>query len=68
MEPGRWVLLVAVVAAVGFGGWRALSDGRFRGTHLVRGGVSTGSTHESGGSTHESGGSTHESGGSTHES
>jgi thiol-disulfide isomerase/thioredoxin len=52
MEPGRWVLLVAVVAAVAIGVWRALSDGRFRGTHAVRGGstgVSTGST--GGGST-----------------
>ncbi len=52
MEPGRWVLLVAVVAAVAIGVWRALSDGRFRGTHAVRGGstgVSTGAT--GGGST-----------------
>jgi thiol-disulfide isomerase/thioredoxin len=38
MDLGRWVLLVAVVGALGFGGWRAVSDGRFRGTHRVRGG------------------------------
>jgi thiol-disulfide isomerase/thioredoxin len=39
MELGRWVLLVAVVGALAFGGWRAVSDGRFRGTHRVRGGL-----------------------------
>ena len=39
MDLGRWVLLVAVVGALGFGLWRAVSDGRFRGTHRVRGGV-----------------------------
>src|SRR3954453_16518311 len=37
MGLGRWVLLVAVVGALGFGGWRLLWDGRFRGTHRVRG-------------------------------
>lgn len=37
MSPGVVVLLVAVVVAVGFGSWRALTDGRFRGTHLIRG-------------------------------
>jgi thiol-disulfide isomerase/thioredoxin len=36
MDLGRWVLLVAVVGALAFGGWRAVSDGRFRGTHRVR--------------------------------
>ena len=36
MSPGVVVLLVAVVAALGFGAWRALTDGRFRGTHAVR--------------------------------
>jgi len=30
------VLLVAVVGALALGGWRAVSDGRFRGTHRVR--------------------------------
>ena len=46
MDTGRWVLLAALVVALAFGGWRAVSDGRFRGTHRVRGGgvVSTGST------------------------
>ena len=39
MDLGRWVLLAAVVGALGFGLWRVLSDGRFRGTHRVRGGV-----------------------------
>jgi thiol-disulfide isomerase/thioredoxin len=33
-----WVLFVAVVAATSFGLWRAAKDGRFRGTHVVRGG------------------------------
>jgi thiol-disulfide isomerase/thioredoxin len=37
MTPGLVVLAVAVVAALGFGLWRAASDGRFRGTHRVRG-------------------------------
>lgn len=30
--------VVAVVLALGFGGYRAVADGRFRGTHRVRGG------------------------------
>ncbi len=66
MDVGRWVLLVAVVGAVVFGGWRAMSDGRFRGTHRVRGGldsarattetvVSTGSTNGRGSSDEGSG-------------
>jgi thiol-disulfide isomerase/thioredoxin len=38
MDLGRWVLLVAVVGALAFGGWRAISDGRFRGTRRVRSG------------------------------
>jgi thiol-disulfide isomerase/thioredoxin len=42
MDLGRWVLLVAVVGALAFGGWRAISDGRFRGTHRVRVGAETG--------------------------
>lgn len=37
MSPGLWVLLVAVAAALGFGLFRAATDGRFRGTHVVRG-------------------------------
>ena len=42
MDLGRWVLLVAVVGALGYGGWRAISDGRFRGTHRVRAGRGAG--------------------------
>ncbi|MBO0845316.1 MAG: thioredoxin family protein [Nocardioides sp.] len=37
MTLGGWVLVLAVVLALGFGGWRMVSDGRFRGTHRVRG-------------------------------
>ncbi len=37
MNTGAWVLLVTVVLALAFGGYRALTDGRFRGTHLIRG-------------------------------
>ena len=36
MTPGQLILLIAVVAALAFGGYRALTDGRFRGTHRVR--------------------------------
>jgi thiol-disulfide isomerase/thioredoxin len=51
MDAGRWVLLVALVVALAFAGWRALSDGRFRGTHRVRddGLVPTGPTEAGGG-------------------
>jgi thiol-disulfide isomerase/thioredoxin len=37
MTTGLVVLVVAVVAALGFGLYRAASEGRFRGTHRVRG-------------------------------
>lgn len=37
MSTGAWVLLAAVVLALAFGSWRAYVDGRFRGTHAVRG-------------------------------
>ena len=37
MTVGQWVLLLSVVAALGFGGYRAWADGRFTGTHRVRG-------------------------------
>ena len=37
MTTGAWVLIIAVVLALGFGAWRAVGDGRFRGTHRVRG-------------------------------
>jgi thiol-disulfide isomerase/thioredoxin len=38
MSAGAWVLIAAVAAALGFGGYRAIVDGRFSGTHRVRGG------------------------------
>lgn len=41
MTPGTVVLLVAVALALAFGTWRAYADGRFRGTHRVRGGPPT---------------------------
>lgn len=34
---GLWIALAAIVLALGFGAYRALTDGRFRGTHAVRG-------------------------------
>jgi len=37
MSVGAWVLLAAVVLAVGFGLYRASVDGRFRGTHPIGG-------------------------------
>lgn len=37
MSAGAWVLVVAVLGALAFGAWRAYTDGRFRGTHPVRG-------------------------------
>jgi thiol-disulfide isomerase/thioredoxin len=37
MSTGAYVLVVAVVLALGFGTYRAFVDGRFRGTHRVRG-------------------------------
>ncbi|MGH3510108.1 MAG: TlpA family protein disulfide reductase [Nocardioidaceae bacterium] len=37
MTQGVWVLVVAVVLAVAFGGYRAARDGRFRGTRRLRG-------------------------------
>ena len=37
MTTGQIVLLAAVALALGFGAWRGLRDGRFRGTHEVRG-------------------------------
>lgn len=36
MSAGGWVLVVAVVGALAFGGYRAATDGRFRGTHRIR--------------------------------
>jgi thiol-disulfide isomerase/thioredoxin len=37
VTEGVWVLIVAVGVALAIGLWRAASDGRFRGTHAVRG-------------------------------
>ena len=37
VSEGAWVLVVVLVVATAFGLWRAASDGRFRGTHEVRG-------------------------------
>lgn len=38
MNPGLVVLLVVVPFVIGFGLWRAWTDGRFRGTHVLRAG------------------------------
>jgi thiol-disulfide isomerase/thioredoxin len=37
MSTGGYVLLAAVALAVAFGCYRALVDGRFRGTHAIKG-------------------------------
>lgn len=37
MSAGVWVLVVALVAAILFGLWRAMTDGRLRGTKAVHG-------------------------------
>jgi thiol-disulfide isomerase/thioredoxin len=36
VTAGLWVLVVAVVGALGLGSYRAVTDGRFRGTHRIR--------------------------------
>lgn len=36
MSSGAWIVVVAVVVGLGFGLYRLLTDGRFRGTHKVR--------------------------------
>lgn len=41
MTTGQYVLVAAVVLAVGIGLWRAATDGRFRGTHPVHGAPTT---------------------------
>ncbi|WP_459972059.1 thioredoxin family protein [Nocardioides pyridinolyticus] len=35
MSTGAWIVVVAVLAALAFGGYRLLTDGRFRGTKSV---------------------------------
>lgn len=37
MSQGAWVVVIALVLATAFGLFRAFTDGRFRGTHRVRG-------------------------------
>jgi thiol-disulfide isomerase/thioredoxin len=37
MTTGAWVLVASVLLVAAFGVWRAYADGRFRGTHRVRG-------------------------------
>ncbi len=37
MSTGAWIALAAVVVAMALGLYRAATDGRFRGTHRVRG-------------------------------
>lgn len=37
MTTGAWVLIASVLLVVAFGLWRAYADGRFRGTHPVKG-------------------------------
>lgn len=37
MSAGAWVLVIAVVAALTFGVFRTVTDGRFRGSHRLRG-------------------------------
>ncbi len=39
MTTGAWVLIAAAVAVLAFGVWRAVTDGRFRGTHPVKGSI-----------------------------
>ena len=36
VSTGSWVVVMALVAAIGFGLYRAAVDGRFRGTHRIR--------------------------------
>ncbi|RYC04460.1 TlpA family protein disulfide reductase [Nocardioides zhouii] len=36
MTSGAWIAVGAVALALAFGLWRLVTDGRFRGTHVVR--------------------------------
>ena len=47
MTTGAWTLVAAVVLALAVGLWRAATDGRFRGTHAVRGAAPVGSPDSS---------------------
>ena len=46
VSQGAWVVVVALVLAMAFGLLRALTDGRFRGTHQVKGAASSSSSKE----------------------
>jgi thiol-disulfide isomerase/thioredoxin len=46
MSTGAWVAVAALLIALAFGLYRAATDGRFRGTHRVRGAESTDAPHE----------------------
>ncbi|MCY7395974.1 MAG: thioredoxin family protein [Nocardioides sp.] len=48
MSNGAWIALAALVVALGFGGYRALTDGRFRGTRAIEGGGEAEQVHEDG--------------------
>jgi thiol-disulfide isomerase/thioredoxin len=37
MTTGAWVLVASLLLVAAFGVWRAYADGRFRGTHAVKG-------------------------------
>ncbi len=37
MTAGAWILVASVLLVAAFGVWRAYADGRFRGTHEVKG-------------------------------
>jgi thiol-disulfide isomerase/thioredoxin len=37
VTTGAWVLIAALAAVCAIGAWRAATDGRFRGTHTVKG-------------------------------
>lgn len=37
MDTGAWILVATLGLALLFGGYRVLTDGRFRGTHRIRG-------------------------------
>lgn len=49
MTTGAWILLAALALALGAGLWRAATDGRFRGTHRVRGAGEQPAAAETGG-------------------
>lgn len=48
MSTGAWFLIVTLTLAGAFGLFRAFTDGRFRGTHQVRGGGPEAETHGAG--------------------